>query len=98
MHRNPFRSQVAASQASSTPTTPFISQSRSATPAAIAGSNPERLMDADEVVIEEVQSHCVRVIFHLLRERIGEPRHATLVHSDIQIVAPRRATTWPTRQ
>ncbi len=43
-------------------------------------------MDADEIVIEEVQRHRVRVIFHLLRKRVRQSRHAARMHADVEVV------------
>lgn len=43
-------------------------------------------MNANEVVIHEMQRHGVRMVFHLLRESIRQSRHAARVHADIEIV------------
>src|SRR5438046_1001101 len=51
-----------ASNASSKSTTSLISQSRSVTPAAIAGRHLERLMDADEIIVEKMQRHRVGMV------------------------------------
>jgi hypothetical protein len=49
----------------------------------------ERIMDADEIVIEEVKRHRVRVVSHLLRKGVRQARHAARMHPHVEIVALR---------
>ena len=65
--RHPYsgRSQTEAAHSSITRTISDISQSLRVTPAAIAGRDLQRLMDAHEIVVHEVDRHHVRVVFGL---------------------------------
>ena len=42
--------------------------------------DPERLVNPREVVIHEVQGHCVPQVVDLLRERVGQPREPAHGH------------------
>jgi hypothetical protein len=44
-------------------------------------------MNAHEIVVHEVDRHHMRVVHGFLGKSIGEPRHATVAHPDIQILA-----------
>ncbi len=46
-------------------------------------------MNADEVVIDEVQRHGVLMVLKLFRESVCKPGHAARVHPDIQVVSLR---------
>lgn len=48
-------------------------------------------MDTHEIVVHEVDCHHVRVVRGFFRECVGEPRHATVAHPDIQILPFRAA-------
>src|SRR5262245_50643455 len=54
---------------------------------------PQRIMDADEIIVHREQRDRVRVILDLLREGIREPGEATGVHPDVPVapLAIRRA-------
>jgi len=43
-------------------------------------------MDANEIVIEEMQRHRVLMVLKLFRERVREPGHAARMHADVQVV------------
>ncbi len=43
-------------------------------------------MDANEIVIKEMQRHGVLMVLKLFGERIREPGHAARVHADVQVV------------
>src|ERR1035437_4540480 len=49
--------------------------------------NLQRLMNAHEIVVHEVNRHHMSVVFCLLLESIGEPRHAPVAHPDRKIAA-----------
>jgi hypothetical protein len=44
-------------------------------------------MDADKIVVHEVQSHCVCVSLNLLGKAIGQAREATHMHPHGQVLA-----------
>jgi hypothetical protein len=44
-------------------------------------------VNAHEIIVHEVDRHHMRVVFGLFRKGIREPRHATVAHADIQILA-----------
>jgi hypothetical protein len=48
-------------------------------------------VDANKIVVHEVDRHHVRMVWAFLSERIGEPRHATVAYPDIQILPLRVA-------
>ena len=56
------------------------------TPAAIAGVNPKRLMDAHEIVVHEVNRDGMGVILGFFREGIRQPREAPHSHPHVEIL------------
>jgi hypothetical protein len=45
-------------------------------------------MDAGEIVEQDVQRDCVRVVLNLLRGRIGQARKPTAMHPDRKVECP----------
>jgi hypothetical protein len=50
------------------------------------GRHLQRRVDADEVVVEEVQRHRIGVVLDRFAERVRQSRHAARVHPDVQVV------------
>ena len=50
-------------------------------------SHPQRLMDANEIVVERVERDCCSVVFNLLAECVGQPSKAAHVHPHREIAA-----------
>ena len=56
----------------------------------------QRLMDATEIVVHEVQRHGMLQVLQLLAEAVGKPREAAHAHPHRQILALDKAgvETW----
>src|SRR5947208_1278838 len=43
--------------------------------------------DSAEVVMNKIDRKLMAVVLNFLREGVGEPRHATVEHADVQVLA-----------